>query len=311
MALNVAITGSTGFIGQTLVSRLRQEGHTVTRFLRPGPRRVFNEQTADWDPEQGMIDVRSLENQDIVIHLSGASIAGHRWTPSYKRAILDSRVNGTQLLSKTIARLAKPPKVLLSASAVGFYGPHPPDRAVDESAPRGRGVLADVCAAWESATAAARIAGIRVVNMRIGMVLGPSGGALAKMLPPFWWGLGGPLGNGRQMMSWIALDDIPSAVMHLIRTDSLEGPVNLVSPKPVSNREFTKILARVIRRPAVLPVPPLAIKALFGQMGEELLLSGAAIYPRRLMDTGYEFHFPDVTAALKSAMETSSVSQFR
>jgi len=300
--MRMAITGSTGMIGSTLISFLLPKGHGVTQITR---RRVlkgaYQTPFLTWDPDAGQIDAQALEGHDVVIHLAGANV-GERWSESYKKDILQSRVKGTRLLCQTLARLKNKPKVLLSASAIGYYGNHPPDKISDENSPQGQGFLPDVCRQWEEETKAARDAGVRVVNMRFGVVLSKKGGALAKMWRPFQMGLGGVLGSGKQMMSWVALDEIPHIIDHLMNKN-ISGPVNLVSPQTVSNAQFTKVLGQVIKRPTIFPIPDFMIQLLFGEMGECLLLEGARVVPKRLQETGYQFHYPDLRSALERAVK--------
>ena len=246
-----------------------------------------------WDPALNYIEIEQLEGFDVIIHLAGANV-GEYWSPEYKKSILESRVQSTKLLCESLARLVSKPKLLISASAIGFYGNHPPEEVLDENSPSGTGFLADVCRQWEEETDACSQAGIRVVRMRLGVVLSKAGGALAKMWLPFQCGIGGVLGNGQQMMSWIALDEIPFVVDHLIKNDQIAGAVNVVSPQAVSNAEFTKILGQVMHRPTILPVPGFAIRLLFGEMGQSLLLEGAHVVPRRLQESGYQFRFADL-----------------
>ena len=289
--MRIAITGSTGMIGSTLISFLLLKGHNITQITRPKV----------WDPNAEKIDAQALEGHDVVIHLAGANV-GERWSEAHKKDILESRIKGTRLLCQTLARLKNKPKVLLSASAIGYYGNHPPDRILDENSPQGQGFLPDVCRQWEEETRAARDAGVRVVNMRFGVVLSKNGGALSKMWRPFQLGLGGVLGSGKQMMSWVALDEIPFIIDHLMNKD-VSGPVNLVSPQVVSNAQFTKVLGQVIKRPTIFPVPGFMIQLLFGEMGERLLLEGARVVPKRLQETGYQFHYPDLRSALERAVK--------
>ena len=290
--LHVAISGASGMVGRALTHFLTTGGHQVSRLVRrePGPNAIY------WRPSEGRIDAPALEGVDAVVHLAGESIA-ERWTAEKKRRILDSRVKGTRLLAETLAGLERPPSVFVSASAVGFYG-HREDEAVDEDQPRGEGFLADVCEQWEDAAAPAREAGIRVVHPRIGVVMSPSGGALTKLLPVFRWGLGGPVGSGRQGMSWIALDDLVGLLWHCIRTEALKGPVNAVSPQPVSNREFGRTLGRVLRRPAFLPAPGFAIRGLYGEMGQATVLEGCRVMPQAALASGFDFLYPDLEEAL-------------
>ena len=301
MSLRIAITGATGLIGSKLIPYFYSEGHQVTQITRQASLKGASAPLITWDPDAGKMDEARLEGFDVVVHLAGANV-GQYWTPSHKQQILDSRVNGTRLLCTTLAGLKHKPKVLLAASAVGYYGNHAPDISLDEQSPKGHGFLAEVCEAWERETRIAVKAGIRVVNMRFGVVLSKKGGALAKMNVPFQLGLGGVLGTGKQMISWIALDEIPSIMMHVINVD-IAGAVNAVSPNAVSNKEFTKILGEVIKRPTVFPVPALGVKLLFGEMGEEMLLQGSRVEPERLQNTNYRFHYPDLRSALMKAMK--------
>lgn len=248
------------------------------------------------------MDTSALEDHDAVIHLAGENIAGGRWTDKRKALIRESRIRSTSLLCKTLAGLNRPPRTLLSASAVGYYGNRDPDETLDESSMSGSGFLAEVCREWECATAPAQVAGIRVVHMRFGTVLSPPGGALAKMLPIFKLGLGGKVGSGKQIMSWIALDEIPAAVFHALSSEIPSGPVNFVSPNPVSNAEFTRILGQVLARPTIFPLPAFAARLMFGEMADELLLGGARVVPRRLKESGYPFIHSDLEQALKQML---------
>jgi uncharacterized protein len=296
--LHVAVTGATGLVGSALIPFLRTGGHRLTRVVRSAPTR---DDEIQWNPTTGSIDAARLEGVDAVVHLAGENIAAGRWTEAAKARIRESRGRGTQLLCESLARLHQRPKVLVCASAIGYYG----DRGasvVDEDSGSGRGFLADVCRAWEAATAAASDAGIRVVHLRLGVVLSAAGGALATLLLPFRLCAGGRLGGGEQFMSWIALDDVLGAVLHAIRTDPLRGPVNAVAPHPVSNFEFTKTLGRVLRRPALLPVPAAAARLAFGEMADEMLLASTRVAPTRLTATRYAFRYPDLEAALRHTL---------
>lgn len=299
--MRIAVTGSTGFIGSCVVSYFRSAGCQVARLVRPGRGMSLagDGDVIAWDPVSRKMDASLLEGYDAVIHLAGANIAQQRWTLPYKKLILSSRVEGAQFLSEVISNLKNPPKVLLSASAIGYYGNITPPVCVDESSKMGNGFLAKVCDQWEKATQSAQRRGVRVVHTRFGVVLSRKGGALAKMLPAFRLGLGGKLGLGSQMMSWIALEEIPRIMEHLIHTQGISGPVNVVTPNPVSNEEFTKVLAGCLNRKAILPVPSFMIRWLLGEMGQALLLDGAAVLPKRLMESGYVFRFPDLESALE------------
>jgi uncharacterized protein (TIGR01777 family) len=295
MPMHVVVSGSRGLVGSALVPFLTTGGHRVTRLVRgmaAGP-----DETA-WDPARGLVDASRLDGVDAVVHLAGENIAAGRWTPARKAEIRRSRVDGTRNLCEVLARLPRPPKVLASASAIGFYGDRGAETLTEESAP-GTGFLTDVCREWEAATEPASRAGIRVVNLRFGMVLSPRGGALQKLLLPFRLGMGGRLGDGRQFTSWIALDDAIGAIHHALCEESVRGPVNAVAPEPVSNAEFTRTLARVLRRPTLLPVPAFAARLAFGEMADALLLAGARALPARLQASGYRFRFPDLESALR------------
>ena len=297
--MRVAVTGSSGLIGTGLVGELRRRGHQVTRLVRrePGP----NE--AAWDPARGTIEAEKLEGHDAVVHLAGVGIGDHRWTDDHKRAVRESRVQGTALLARTLAGLSRRPGVLASGSAVGYYGYDRGDEVMTESRPRGRGFLADVVGAWEEAAAPAAEAGIRVVNVRSGVVLSAKGGALKKQLLPFKLGIGCRLGTGKQWLSWISLDDEVAAIIHLLTAADVQGPANVTSPHPVTNGEFTATLARVLRRPAFMPVPNLALHALFGrQMTEEMVLGGQRVLPTVLEASGYDFAHPRLDEALRATL---------
>ncbi|MFN8642411.1 MAG: TIGR01777 family oxidoreductase [Candidatus Binatia bacterium] len=293
-AMRILVTGANGLIGSALVPFLTTGGHAVVRLAR-GHKRAG---TATWDPDQGTIDGAALEGVDAVVHLAGENIASGRWSAEKKARIHDSRVNGTRLLCEALAGLERPPKVLVAASAIGFYG-HRGRDVVDEDSAPGSGFLADVCREWEAATAPAAARGIRVVNLRLGVVLSASGGALASMLTPFKLGAGGPVGGGRQYMSWIAIDDVLDAILFTITTPSLAGPVNAVAPTPVANADFARTLAGVLSRPAVVPLPAFAVRFLMGEMGEELLLSSTRVEPQRLESAGFRFRFPTLEPALR------------
>jgi len=298
--MRILISGSTGLIGSALVSALETDGHEVHRLVRrhvegTGPS-VF------WDPTNATIDATALEGFDAVVHLAGESIAGGRWTAAKMARIRDSRVDGTCLLAGSLAQLQQPPEVLLSASAIGIYGNRPGEELSEKSTP-GEGFLADVCRQWEAAAQEAAGAEIRVVALRFGMVLAAGGGALAKMLPPFRLGLGGPVGSGRQEVSWIALDDAVAAAVHLLGDNTTSGPVNLVAPRPVTNRRLAKSLGRVLHRPALMPLPALAARIVLGRMADELLLASQRVVPRRLLEAGFQFNHPELDAALRYLLD--------
>jgi uncharacterized protein (TIGR01777 family) len=292
--MRIAITGASGFLGDPLVRQLQQAGHTVLRIGRSGGGGAPPDVT--WDAAT-TLDAAALEGVDAVVHLAGASIA-QRWTDSARRAIRDSRVQGTSLLARTLAQLSRKPSVLVSMSAVGIYGDRG-DEPLDEGSPAGRGFLAEVGQAWEGAADAARAAGIRVVHPRLGVVLHPAGGALAKMLPIFSLGAGGRIGDGRQWMSWISRTDALRALGFLLDTPSLAGPVNVVGPAPVTNAEFTAVLGRVLKRPTFAPVPEFAIRLLYGEMGQATVIEGQRVVPKRLLDAGFTFAHPTLEGALR------------
>ena len=290
--MKVLVSGGTGLIGTALVGALEKEKHAVTLLARTeavqAPRIL-------WDPESGKITPSLLEGFDAVIHLAGESIAKGRWTPLMKERILESRTRGTGLLAQIVAGLARPPKVMISASAVGFYGDRGEERLTEES-PAGTGFLPRVCQAWEASCAPAVARGIRVANLRFGVVLSPKGGALKKMLLPFKLGLGGKIGSGRQWWSWVSLDDVVGAVRHVLLTDSLAGPINLTAPTPVTNDDFTKELGRALHRPTLFPLPAFAAKLILGEMAEALLLASARVEPKKLLASGYVFRTPQLKA---------------
>ncbi len=290
--LRVAVTGASGLIGTQLCAFLGTGGHRVDRLVRrePAPGEIR------WDPARGSLDPAALEGVDAVIHLAGENV-GQRWTADHKAAVMRSRVDGTRTVANALARLDKKPRIFISASAVGYYG-HTGDTLVDESAPNGSGFLAEVCKAWEESADPARAAGIKVVHPRIGVVLSAAGGALAQMRRPFAFGVGGPIGGGQQWFPWIAMDDTVGALHHLLYA-GLEGPVNVVAPGIVRQAEFAKALGKVLGRPAVLPLPKLAVRGIFGEMGQGVLLEGQRVAPRRLSESGYRFLRPDLEAALR------------
>ncbi len=301
--MKVAVTGSHGLIGSALVAALEADGDEVTRLVRgrpTGPHEVA------WDPQRGTIDAASLEGHDAVVHLAGVGIGDRRWTPEHKSQVLESRVRGTALLAETLAGLDRPPEVLASGSAVGYYGDRGDDEVTEEAGP-GEGFLATVVEAWEAAAAPAVEAGIRVAYLRSGVVLSGDGGALGKQLPFFKAGLGGRLGSGRQWLSWVAIDDEVGAIRHVLGTAEVEGPVNLCAPEPVTNAEFTRVLGRVLHRPTPLPTPTLALHLLFGrEMVAEMLLAGQRVIPTVLRRTGYVFAQPALAPALAAELDSKS-----
>ena len=295
----VVVAGSSGLIGTALVGALEAEGTGVVRLLRPTSRTAAaDDDAATWDPDAGTIDVRALEGADAVVNLAGVGVADHRWTEAHKAAVLDSRIKSTTLLAETMAAMDQPPPVLVSASGIDYYGDRGDEVLYEDSGP-GRGFLADVCLAWEAATKPATAAGIRVAHVRTGIVLASKGGALGRMLLPFKLGAGGRIGPGTQWWSWISIDDEVGGILHVIRSAELSGAVNLTAPNPVRNAEFTATLARVLSRPALLPVPRFALRAALGDFADEALLGSKRILPRRLEESGFTFAWPDLEPALR------------
>jgi uncharacterized protein (TIGR01777 family) len=299
--LRLLITGSSGLIGQALRGVLGGGGHQVRRLLRTPS---AAKDATSWNPTDGTFAEGAFDRIDAVVHLAGESIAGGRWTAVRKARILESRTTGTRQLCEALAKLDTPPKVLVAASAIGFYG----DRGgalVDESAIQGTGFLSDVCQAWEEAVAPARDRGIRVVHLRIGLVLTPRGGALGQMLLLFKLGVGGVLGGGNQYMSWIALDDLLGIVLHVLTDESTSGAVNAVAPQAVTNREFTKTLGSILRRPTLLPAPAFALRLVLGEMADALLLASTRVDPAVLRRVRFEFAYPDLEGALRHVLGRS------
>lgn len=294
--MKVAITGSSGLIGSALTRSLVSDGHEVIRLVRRDPRAADERR---WDPGTGELDPAVMDAADAVVHLAGAGIGDRRWSDSYKQLVLRSRVDGTTTIATAIARCTDPPKVLLSGSAVGFYG-DTGEEAVDESAPSGSGFLADVVRQWEAATGPAESAGVRVVHTRSGVVLSADGGALGKVLPLFKLGLGGRLGSGTQWMSWIAIADHITALRFLLDRADLAGAVNVTSPEPVRNRDYTKAIARAVHRPALAVVPASALRLALGGFADEGVLVSQRVVPTRLEDAGFSFTYADVDAALSA-----------
>lgn len=297
--LTVAVTGASGFVGRALCDFLSTGGHTVL----PVVRRKADPDKGEiqWDPMEDRIDGERLEGADAVVHLAGESLSGGRWTPAKKKAIWKSRVAGTRVLVKALNALRDPPEVLVSASAIGVYGNRGAAR-VDENSKPGKGFLPDLCQVWEAEANKAKRSGVRVVNLRVGLVLSPAGGALGTMLLPFKLGVGGRLGSGRQYVSWIDHDDLVAMIFHAATTPSVRGPTNATAPNPVPNATFATVLGRVLKRPTLLPVPSLAVKGLFGEMGTTLLLEGARVLPEASRRVGFEFAFPGLEESLAHQM---------
>jgi uncharacterized protein (TIGR01777 family) len=294
--LTVAITGASGLLGSALRHFLTTGGHRVIPLVRDS--RKLGEDGIFWNPAAGEIDRDGLSRADAVVHLAGASIAGGRWTDARKKAIRRSRVQGTDLIARTLAKLSGGPRTLVSASAIGYYG-NRGDEIVDETAGPGKGFLAEVVQDWEAATRPAERAGLRVVRLRTGVAISPAGGALGQMLLPFKFGVGGRLGSGRQYFSWVDVDDVVGAILHCLMVPELSGAVNVTAPNPVTNATFTSVLGRVLGRPTVLPVPTLAVKAAFGQLGTEALLWGQRVVPRKLENSGFRFLYEGVEESLR------------
>lgn len=292
--MNVVVSGSRGLVGSALVPFLTAGGHVVRGLVREGG----NATDLAWRPDRGELDGRGFDGVDAVVHLAGESVAEGRWNAAKKERIRSSRVGGTRLLAETLAKQAVPPKVLICASAVGYYGDRG-DALLDESSPLGAGFLADVCREWEGAARPAAERGIRVVHLRFGVILSARGGALARMVPPFRLGLGGPLGNGRQWMSFIALDDVLGIVARALTDDALRGAINAVAPEPVTNADFTRTLARVLGRPAFLAMPSFAARLAFGGVADELLLASQRVLPRKLLERGHTWGWPTLEGALR------------
>ena len=293
------ITGASGPIGVALLPSLTATGAQITRLVRHQP---TGGGQMHWDPEQPLAP-ESVSGFDAVIHLAGESIMG-RWTEAKKDKIRNSRVRGTQNLAQALARAAQKPRVLVAGSAIGFYGDRG-DEILREESRSGAGFLPKVCREWEMASQPATDAGIRTVHIRTGVVLSPKGGALQQMLPPFKLGLGGRIGSGRQWFSWIHIDDMVGAIQHILKTDTVQGPVNMVAPKPVTNTEFTRVLASVLSRPAILPVPTFALRLAFGsQMADEVLLASERVEPAKLNACGYAFHYTDLQPALTALLKS-------
>jgi hypothetical protein len=296
----VLVSGGSGLIGTSLLRFFSSNRIQTVQFVR---KMAANPNEICWNPDtnEPVEDPGRLEGVSAAIHLSGANLSSHRWTAAYKREIVDSRVKTTRALVNLLKGVKHPPQSLLCASAVGIYG-NRGDEVLRESASAGHGFLAETCRAWEEEADRAREAGIRVTHLRFGVVFASDGGALKQMLPIFRSGLGGRLGDGRQWMSWIAINDLVRAVMHVLQTDSLEGPLNLVAPIPVTNAAFTRALGRAVHRPAILPVPAFALRAAFGEMAYEALLASVRAIPERLAGSGFRFDFPEINGALQSML---------
>ena len=293
---NIAITGASGLVGSALTPLLTTGGHQVTRLVRSEPQG----RDIQWNPAAESFDSSQL-NVDAIVHLAGENIGSGRWTAAKKKRIRESRFNGTRVLCEGLAKMKTPPKVLVSASAIGYYGDRG-DQLLTEKSEPGTGFLSEVCQEWEEATRPAQEAGIRVVQLRFGVIMSPQGGALAKVLLPFQMGAGGVVGSGKQIWSWISIDDAAGAIHHALMTDSLQGPVNAVSPNPVTNREFTKTLGRILHRPTLVPMPAPMARLALGQMADDLLLASARVQPRKLTASGYAFRQPELETCLRHVL---------
>lgn len=302
--MKVLVSGATGFIGSAVVRALGAAGHRVVRLVRTRPAAGAAE--VFWDPSAGVVEIGGLEDLGAAIHLAGESTVSGPWTAARRARIRESRVGSTRLLAATVAGLDPRPSVLVCASAIGFYGDRG-DEVLTEESPPGHGFFPELCEAWERAAQPAAEAGIRVANLRFGLVIGPGGGLLAPILPFFQLGLGARLGDGNQYMSWVALDDVVGAVLHTLETETLAGPVNVTSPNPVRNSEFTDTMGRVLRKPTVLSVPRFLLRLAPGHMADEAILASARVHPSRLLATGYAFQFTDLDAALRQVVPTRTL----
>lgn len=295
--MKILITGATGLIGKYLANFLTAKGHQITQLSRHSVKDGIY-----WDPQSGQLDFHALEGFDAFINLAGESILG-RWTEIKKNKILESRIQTTQLLCKAISQLQSPPQVLINASATGFYG-NREDCVLDESTSQGKGFLADICNKWEKAALQAKERGVRVVLLRIGVVLAKEGGFLSNIKTPFMMGLGGRMGNGRQYMSWVSVNELSHMIDFILKNKELEGPINAVAPRPVTNLEFTKALGKVINRPTILPFPAFAARMVFGELADELMLASARVHPTKLQKSGYIFIDPDLESTLKQLINS-------
>ncbi len=290
----IAISGASGFIGSALSRLLKKSGARVRPLVRPGKQGLDG---IHWDPDQGTLDAKALEGVDAIVHLAGDGVADGRWSAAKKARIRDSRIRGTELLARAITGLTLKPSAWISGSAVGFYGDRG-DLELDEQSSAGSDFLAEVCVAWEQAAEPARAAGVRVVHPRFGIVLGSEGGALQKMLTPFKLGVGGRLGDGKQYMSWIALEDAVRALVHALDRKDVQGPMNVTAPTPVTNEAFTKALGAALHRPTLLPVPGAIARLALGEMADVALLGGQRALPRQLLATGFQFEHPELAQYL-------------
>jgi len=297
--MKVLVTGSSGLIGSAIVSALEDRGHQIVRLVRFEKQKAEN--TLLWDPEHHELNLADFEGFDVVINLAGENVGNGRWTEAKKKKIRDSRVLTTHMLSELLVRLETPPRLLINASATGYYGDRG-EHELDESSPPGEGFLAEVSQQWEDATQPASEKGIRVVLLRFGVVLSRKGGALAKILFPFRLGLGGVIGSGKQYFSWIAIDDVIGVILHVISHDSIVGPVNVTAPNPVTNQAFTKTLGKVLNRPTIFPLPAAIARIVMGEMADETVLNSIRAVPKKLESTGYTFLYPELESGLKHVL---------
>lgn len=292
--MKIAIAGASGLVGSAFIASAEENGAEVTRMVRSSPKAG----EIEWHPNQDAIDPAKLEGFDVIVNLAGENVAEGRWTEEKKKKIHDSRVHGTHLISEAIAKLTQKPRVFLCASATGIYGDRP-DETLNEQSDSGGGFLAGVCREWEKATELASNAGVRVVNLRLGPVLASNGGMMEKMLTPFKLGLGGKIGSGKQYISWVSIDDVVAAMQLAIKDESFRGPVNIVSPNPVTNEEFTKALGDVLSRPTMMGVPAFAARLAFGEMADEMLLTSQRVIPKKLKDAGFKFQDEQLEPTLR------------
>jgi uncharacterized protein (TIGR01777 family) len=297
--MKILVTGSSGLVGSALIPSLKAQGHEVIRLVRSAPKDSATQ--IYWNPENGTISAGELEGFDAVVHLAGDNLAEGRWTDEKKRSIRESRIKGTMLLSETLAKLEHKPDVLVSASAIGFYGSRG-DEQLNEQSASGDDFLSEVCREWELSTQLASQSGVRVVHLRFGVILSNEGGALAKMLTPFRMGVGGKIGDGKQYMSWIVIDDAVGAIGHALTNDSLRGAVNVVAPEPVTNYEFTKAMGSVLSRPTIFSMPAFAARLAFGEMADATILASQRVEPVRLKESGFVFKYPELEGALKHVL---------
>ena len=297
--MKVLVAGSSGLIGSALCRQLVQEGNEVVRLVRRQPQ---GSGEMPWDPDTGSLAAAAFDGVDAVVHLGGRNIAAGRWTAKFKAELLESRVRSTELIAATVSRLAEPPQVLICASAIGIYGDRGGEE-LNEQSGVGSGFLAELGQAWEGASAVAADRGIRVVQARFGIVLSRRGGALAKMLWPFRLGMGGKVGNGRQYFSWIGLEDVVLALLFALQNADLSGPLNLTAPNPVTNAELTRVLGRILRRPTLAPLPAFMARLVLGGLADEGILASQRVLPAKLLKAGFDFHYPDLTGALRRALE--------